>query len=174
MQNVRKDIVLIIIISWKLQVPRAKIQLRSAFHWCCYYPKHWINIIITIKNKRFSNARMGGENTIRQKTQTSQKKHTEWKKNKKTKLRSRLGQQESIGSTLKNHQSHTIEHRVIKGTTPTVHFLFIIKKKGTRGPILKSNSTSFRFKKFFLGWIIKNLWKWGPRGPHSNICTKWV
>ena len=52
------------------------------------------------------------------------------KKNKKTKLRSRLGQQESIGSTLKNHQSHTIEHRVIKRTTPTTFFVYYQKKKG--------------------------------------------
>ena len=47
-------------------------------------------------------------------------------------------------------------------TNSTVLFLFIIKKNGksTRAwPILKSNSTSFWFKKNFLGWIIKKLWK---------------
>ena len=44
----------------------------------------------------------------------------------------------------------------------SVHFFFIIQKtwKST-WPILKSNSTSFWFKKFFLGWIIKILWKGG-------------
>ena len=45
-------------------------------------------------------------------------------------------------------------------TYSTVHFLFIIQKHGksTRAwPILKSNSTSYWYKKNFLGWIIKNL-----------------
>ena len=49
-------------------------------------------------------------------------------------------------------------------TYSTVHFLFIIKKNGksTRGwPIVISNSTSFWFKKNFLGWIIKKLQKGG-------------
>ena len=47
-------------------------------------------------------------------------------------------------------------------THSIVHFLFIIQKNGksTRAwPIVKSNSTSFWFKNFFLGWIIKNLRK---------------
>ena len=47
-------------------------------------------------------------------------------------------------------------------TYSTIHFLFIIQKnrKSTRAwPILKSNSTSFWFIFFFLGWIIKNLRK---------------
>ena len=54
------------------------------------------------------------------------------------------------------------------GGTYMVHrtFLFIIQKnrKSTRAwPILKSNST-FWFKIFFLGWIIKILWKGGALG----------
>ena len=53
-------------------------------------------------------------------------------------------------------------------TNSTVDFLFIIKKnrKSTRAwPIWKSNSTSFWFKFFFLGWIIKNLYKETQGGP---------
>ena len=45
-------------------------------------------------------------------------------------------------------------------------FLFIIHKNGkstTGWLIIKSNSTSFRFLKNVLGWIIKNLWK-GAQG----------
>ena len=51
-------------------------------------------------------------------------------------------------------------------TWPTVHILFIIKKnrKSTRAwRILKSNSTSFWFNFFFMGWIIKTLQK-GAQG----------
>ena len=53
------------------------------------------------------------------------------------------------------------------GHNSTIHFLFIIQKnkKSTRAwSILKSNSTSFWFTSFFLEWIIKILWKGGPRG----------
>ena len=48
---------------------------------------------------------------------------------------------------------------------PTYIFCLLFKKNGKRTrawPILKSNSTSFWFKFFFLGWIIKNLQKGGP------------
>ena len=50
----------------------------------------------------------------------------------------------------------------------TVHFLFIIQKnrRSTRAwPIVKSNCTSFWFKHFFLGWIIKKIWKGAQGGP---------
>ena len=60
---------------------------------------------------------------------------------------------------------------------PQYIFCLLLKKnrKSTRAwPILKSNSTSFLFKKCFLGWIIKNLWKGGPRGPRSYFFMKWV
>ena len=32
----------------------------------------------------------------------------------------------------------------------------------------------FDLKHFFLGWIIKNLWKGRPRGPRFYFFTKWV
>ena len=47
-----------------------------------------------------------------------------------------------------------------------LHFLLIIYKNGKSiraWPILKSNSTSFSFNFFFLGWIIKKH----EKGPHS-------
>ena len=55
-------------------------------------------------------------------------------------------------------------------TYSTVHFLFIVKKKGksTRAwPILNQILHHFDLKKKFLGLIIKILWKGWSQGPGS-------
>ena len=54
-------------------------------------------------------------------------------------------------------------------TWSTVHFLFIIPKNREsiqeHDIYLNQILHHFNLTHFSLGWIIKKLWKWGPRGP---------
>ena len=84
---------------------------------------------------------------------------------------------------------YKISEGLYVGLQPYIFCLLFIKIENVQEPwpILKSNSTSFWYKKFdiknyikiwyikiFLGWIIIFFWKGGPKEPCSHFFKNWV
>ena len=78
----------------------------------------WILLLLLLLLLKISQQYKGGrqwEHLINPKTPTPHNQPmAEKKKKPKTKIKSNLGQEESIGSALKTRQSNTIKHRVTK------------------------------------------------------------